>query len=59
MANAYVTCPGPITPGAVELNLPAGGRFTTGNGADTYVFRGYQYNWISIYEPAANTCSSA
>ena len=58
VANAYVTCPGPITPGAVELNFPAGGCLTTGNGADTYVFSGYQYNWISIYEPAANTCSN-
>ncbi|HYS97906.1 MAG TPA: pilus assembly protein TadG-related protein [Candidatus Dormibacteraeota bacterium] len=58
VANAYVTCPGPITPGAVELSFPAGGCLTTGNGADTYLFSGYQYNWVSIYEPAANTCSN-
>jgi len=58
VANAYVTCPGPITPGAVELNFPAGGCLTTGNGADTYLFSGYQYNWVSVYEPAANTCSN-
>ena len=58
VAGAYVTCPGPITPGAVELNFPAGGCLTTGNGADTYLFSGYQYNWVSVYEPAANACSN-
>jgi len=58
VANAYATCPGPITPGAVELSFPAGGCLTTGNGADTYLFSGYQYNWVSVYEPAANTCSN-
>jgi putative Flp pilus-assembly TadE/G-like protein len=59
IGNAYVTCPGPITPGAVQLNIPAGGCLTTGNGGDTYLFSGYQYNWISLYEPPANTCNNA
>jgi len=53
-----VTCPGPITPGAVELNFPAGACLSTGNGGDTYLFSGYQYNWISLYEPPSNTCSN-
>jgi len=53
-----MTCPGPITPGAVELNFPAGGCLTTGNGGDTYLFSGYQYNWVSLYEPASNSCNN-
>jgi Flp pilus assembly protein TadG len=57
VANAYVTCPGPITPGAVVLNFPAGGCLSTGNGGDTYVFSGYQYNWVSLYSPTSNTCT--
>ncbi|HEY0829803.1 MAG TPA: pilus assembly protein TadG-related protein [Candidatus Dormibacteraeota bacterium] len=58
LVNAYVSCPGPITPGAVELNIPAGGCFTAGNGGDTYIFSGYQYNWVVLYEPPANSCSN-
>src|SRR6185437_16556495 len=48
----------PITPGAVELNFPAGGCLTTGNGGDTYLFSGYQYNWMSLFEPASNSCNN-
>jgi Flp pilus assembly protein TadG len=58
VAGAYVTCPGPITPGAVELYFPAGGCLVTGNGGDTYVFSGYQYRWVSVYEPLGNTCAN-
>jgi len=57
LANGYVTCPGPITPGAVELYYPAGGCLTSGNSSDTYIFSGYQYDWVSVYQPAANACS--
>ena len=56
MANAYVTCPGPVTPGAVVLYYPAGGCLSAGNASDAYLFSGYQYNWVMVYEPAANTC---
>ncbi len=55
-AGAFVSCPSPITPGAVELYFPAGGCLVTGNGGDTYVFSGYQYNWVSVFQPAANAC---
>src|SRR5207302_6200799 len=55
---SYASCPAPITPGAVELWFPAGGCMFTGNGADTYLFSGYQFNWVQVYEPAANTCSN-
>jgi hypothetical protein len=58
VVNTYVSCPGPITPGAVEFNIPAGGCFTTGNGGDTYIFSGYQYNWVVLYEPPANGCGN-
>jgi len=58
VGNAFISCPGPITPGAVELNFPAGGCLITGNNADTYTFSGYQYNWIAVYEPPANSCAN-
>jgi hypothetical protein len=63
IAPSYASCPAPITPGAVELYFPSGGCLTTNNGADTYVFSGYQFNWVSVYEPGsssppANTCSN-
>jgi len=61
--GAFATCPAPITPGAVEFYLPSGGCLVTANTADTYLFSGYQYNWVSVFEPGpgsppANTCSS-
>ena len=54
-------CPGPITPGAVEFYIPSGGCLNATTGADNFVFSGYQYNWIMVYEPGsayppANTC---
>ena len=56
--GVYITCGGPITPGAVEFYVPAGGCLSTSNSADTYVFSGYQYNWLAVFEPPANTCSN-
>ena len=58
-ANAYVTCPGAVTPGAVELNFPAGACLTSGSLGDTYVFSGYQYDWVSVYQPPSNACSNS
>jgi hypothetical protein len=58
VAGAYASCPGAITPGAVELYLPVGGCLSTGNGADLHIFSGYQYNWVSVYEPLSNTCTN-
>lgn len=54
--GAAAACPAAVTPGAVEFNLPAGGCTTTLNTADTFVFSGYQFNWIAVYEPPANSC---
>jgi hypothetical protein len=52
-----------VTPGAVEFYLPNGACLVNTNGGDTYVFSGYQFNWISVYEPGsgsppANTCAN-
>ncbi len=59
VGGAYATCPAAITPGAVELYFPAGGCLSTGNGADLHVFSGYQYNWVSVYEPTTNLCTNS
>lgn len=56
IAGAYISCPGPITPGAVELYFPAGSCLTNGDGGDTYIFTGEQYNWMSVFQPQANSC---
>lgn len=61
--GAAMTCPGPITPGAVEFYIPSTGCLNATSGADNFVFSGYQYNWIMVYEPGtanppANTCSN-
>jgi Flp pilus assembly protein TadG len=62
-SGANATCPAAITPGAVIYYIPNGSCLTDPNGGDNYIFSGYQFNWISIYEPGlnnppANTCSN-
>jgi Flp pilus assembly protein TadG len=62
-SGAHATCPAAITPGAVVFYLPSGSCLTDPNGGDNYIFSGYQFNWISIYEPGlgnppANACSN-
>jgi hypothetical protein len=47
----------------VVYYIPTGSCLTDPNGGDNYIYSGYQYNWISIYEPGvgnppANTCSN-
>ena len=61
--GSNATCPAAITPGAVIYYVPTGSCLTDPNGGDNYIFSGYQFNWISIYEPGvnnppANTCSN-
>lgn len=63
VAGALTTCPAAITPGAVVFYIPSGGCLNASNGADNYVFSGYQYNWMMVYEPGsgyppANTCAN-
>jgi hypothetical protein len=57
------TCPDSITPGAVVFYIPNGGCLNAGSGGDNYLFSGYQYNWMVVYEPGAgnppaNTCAN-
>jgi len=61
-AGAAATCPASVTPGAVALYLPSGGCLTVRQSSDVYVFSGYQYDWMALYEPGsghppANTCA--
>jgi hypothetical protein len=35
------------------LYIPSGGCLTDTNNGDNFVFGGYQYNWIVMYEPGA------
>jgi hypothetical protein len=61
--GAAMTCPGPVTPGAVEFYIPSTGCLNATTGADNFLFSGYQYDWIMLYEPGAanapaNTCAN-
>lgn len=58
VGGTYSTCPDAITPGAVELYFPAGACVSLGNNGDTYIFSGYQYNWVAVYEPPSNACGA-
>ena len=62
-AGALAACPAPITPGAVAFYIPSGGCVNDTSSGDVYIFSGYQYNWMVLYEPGlanppANTCSN-
>ena len=62
-SGAAVACPGAVTPGAVDLYIPNGGCLNLRGGGDVYTFSGYQFDWVSIYEPGAqyppaNTCNN-
>ena len=59
------TCVGTnlITPGAVEFYIPSGGCLNATTSADNFLFSGYQYDWLMVYEPGqayppANTCTT-
>jgi Flp pilus assembly protein TadG len=63
VVGALTSCPGAVTPGAVAFVIPSGGCVNATTNGDTYVFSGYQYNWMVVYEPntanpPANTCSN-
>lgn len=61
-----VACPSGWTVGAVQLYIPGGGNTSTclnlQGGGDVYLYSGYQYQRILLYEPGpeqappANTC---
>jgi len=55
VGGVYGACPGAVTPGAVVFYMPTGACLNTTNGGDTYVFSGYQYNWMSVYQPGSGS----
>jgi hypothetical protein len=56
--GAYASCPAAVTPGAVAFYLPGASCLLNSNTGDTYVFSGYQYDWIAVYEPPASGCAN-
>ena len=50
-AGAAASCPAAVTPGAVVYYIPNGGCMNDTSNGDNYVFSGYQYNWLLVYEP--------
>jgi hypothetical protein len=54
-----VACASPWTPGAVALYIPSTGCLDTHGGhADMYLFSGYQYSRVLLYEPGPEQSSS-
>ncbi|GAC1613891.1 MAG: hypothetical protein NVS9B1_22870 [Candidatus Dormibacteraceae bacterium] len=45
-----------VTPGAVQAYFPAGACISS-TGGNLSWFSGFQYNYIAVYAPPANTCS--
>jgi len=63
LAGVAIRCPGQVTPGAVSFYIPNGGCLNATKFADNWIFGGYQYDWLVVYEPGAgrppaNTCSN-
>lgn len=63
VGGTLTTCPGAVTPGAVEFYIPSGGCINDTSNGDNYAFSGYQFDWLVVYEPGAgtppaNTCSN-
>jgi hypothetical protein len=53
-----------VTPGAVQFYFPPNACINQQGNGSTYVFSGYQYNWVSVYEPGtlsppANSCANS
>ena len=47
-----------VTPGAVQLYFPGSSCYSFTTSAVMRIFSGYQYNWMGIYAPVSNTCST-
>jgi hypothetical protein len=58
IAGVYASCPAAVTPGAVVLYLPGSSCLSTTNASDTYLFSGYQFNWMALYEAPSNGCAN-
>jgi len=61
--GAGTACPGALTPGAVVIYIPNGGCIDQHGTGDMYLFSGYQYQRVVLYEPGPeqssqpNTCT--
>src|SRR6266581_3242366 len=61
--GANASCPGTWTPGAIVLFIPSGGCIDLHGKGDIYVFSGFQYNRVMLFEPGPlqssqpNTCT--
>jgi hypothetical protein len=59
-----VSCPGAWTPGAVVIFIPSGGCLDLHATGDVYLFSGYQYQRVVLFEPGPqqssqpNTCGA-
>jgi hypothetical protein len=56
--GALSSCPAPITPGAVAFTFPSGVCLNNTSTSDTYVYSGYQYNWLVVHQPPGSGCSN-
>lgn len=62
--GSNVACPSSWTPGAVVLYIPSGGCLDLHGKGDIYLFSGYQYQRVVLYEPGPeqssqpNVCST-
>jgi len=52
-----IACPGAWTPGAVVLFIPSGGCLDQHGTGDIYLFSGYQYQRVVLYEPGPEQSS--
>lgn len=53
VVGAATSCPGSITPGAVEFYIPSTGCLNATTSGDNFLFSGYQFDWILVYQPGA------
>jgi len=57
-------CPSACSPGAVVFFIPSGGCLDLHGGGDSYLYSGYQFNRVLLFEPGPeqsslpNTCSN-
>ena len=59
-SGSFVTCPGSVTPGAVQFSMPAlsGACFDDEGSGGAWVFSGRQFDYIAVYSLVdTSTCS--
>ena len=56
-SGANQSCPSSVTPGAIVLFIPSGGCVDLHGKGDIYVFSGYQYHRVVLFEPGPEQAS--